>query len=86
MRRTPMLSWHYQPAKGTIMATITTRVAGLPITAIREGDTWVGTILPDVPVMERPFDLRSTYESPDLRPVLYAMMVDADVEVNGTFI
>lgn len=38
---------------------------------------WIGEFDPQVPVMDRPFDLRSTYEGPQPNILLMCMQVDA---------
>jgi hypothetical protein len=40
------------------------------ITAVHDGETWNAQIDADVPVMERQFELRSTYSSSDLDTVM----------------
>jgi hypothetical protein len=58
------------------MSTVTTRVAGHLITAILEGGSWEAQIDAHLPVMEREFDLRSTYCSPVLELAVNAAMCE----------
>lgn len=56
--------------------TITTRVEGIAIQATLTDDGWHAVIMPEIPVMERPFDLRSTYCCPDVATALAAATYD----------
>jgi len=58
------------------MSTVITRVAGHLITATREGGSWEAQIDAHLPVMEREFDLRSTYCSPVLEMAVNAAMCE----------
>jgi hypothetical protein len=58
------------------MSTVITRVAGHLITATREGGSWEAQIDTHLPVMEREFDLRSTYCSPVLEMAVNAAMCE----------
>jgi len=58
------------------MSTVTTRVAGHLITTTRVGDSWEAQIDTHLPVMEREFDLRSTYCSPVLEMAVNAAMCE----------
>lgn len=56
---------------------ISTRIAGHLVRATLVGDMWEAQIDPDTPLMERPFDLRSTYASTDAFTALRVAAVAA---------
>lgn len=58
------------------MATITTRVNGVKVTATSRDGMWDAVIYADEPMERKPYDLRSTYSSTGASTALYCAMWD----------